>query len=89
MDMKDQIIKWWISRGFTFNPYRVRCLLEGYEGREGHIIDDQDIDKGIVRIAFDEYWTRPDSMSPEEANDNTWCLSDDEWEYTGVMYKED
>lgn len=74
-------LEFWKKNNY-FNERRVRILKTENAGREGNIISeprDSQIDKiNVVRIAFDEFWVRPENKTSEEANDNGYFF-DDEW----------
>jgi hypothetical protein len=51
-------------------------------GREGTVIAKYEPARAgdrVIRLAFDEFWDRPDGIPPEKAQDNTYCF-DGEYE---------
>lgn len=59
-------------------PNLGRALVTGgihrYIGREGTVIEGN---HRAARIAFDNFWDRPDGMSAVEADDATWVYPDE------------
>ncbi len=77
------LLDYW-KESLYFDERRVRVIKTSFIGREGHIItkpgERKRFEQDVVRIAFDEFWTRPDGKKPEDANDNGWFF-EGEWEY--------
>jgi len=63
---------------------RRRVLITGgikrYVGREAVILtceeggSSHEERDGTIRVAFENFWTRPDGLSSEEADDSTWLF---------------